>query len=134
MLLLAVACTKAAETSEGIEVTDAEEISASDTLVASPADPVYQLIGTEPFWGLRIDRSGLRFTTPDDSVGIRFGYARAILHGDSLRWNSVASSGSLVEAVIVRESCSDGMSDKVWPWRARVQIDTTRYAGCAEPR
>jgi uncharacterized membrane protein len=113
--------------------TDPDVITEADTTGPEPVDPSFRLIGTEPFWGLFIDSTGLRFTTPDDTAGQRFGFTRAVLAGDSLRWNSVGDAGE-IEAVVVPATCSDGMSDKVWPYRARVVVGRTTYEGCAEKR
>jgi uncharacterized membrane protein len=117
-----------------VEATEAEIITEADTLGPEPLRPVFQLIGTEPFWGLRIDATALTFTTPMDTLGVAFMTTMPILAGDSLRWNTLDASGRNLEAVVVRSPCSDGMSDKTWPYRARVTIAGERYEGCAERR
>lgn len=113
--------------------TEPDIITESDTTGPEPVDPAFKLIGTEPFWALYIDSTGLRFTTPEDTAGQKFGSSRAVLHGDSLRWNSIGDAG-MIEAVVVPAKCSDGMSDKEWPYRARVEIGSRKYEGCAEKR
>lgn len=113
--------------------TEPDIVSATDTTAPEPVDPSFRLVGTEPFWALHIDATGMRFTTPEDTAGLRFDAARAVMVGDSLRWNSIGDRGT-IEAVITRTSCSDGMSDKQWPYRARVEIGETKYEGCAEQR
>lgn len=134
---VALACTAARESvrdSSAVTETAPEAITAGDTLRPMPRDPAYQLIGTEPFWGLRIDSVGLVFTTPMDTVGERFGAARAVMVGDTLRWNSIDNAGRVLDAFIVPVRCSDGMSDKVWTHRAVLTIGKDRYEGCAERR
>ncbi len=136
-VLLAVACTAAREApldSTAITETEPDTVSASDTLRPEPREPAFQLIGTEPFWGLRIDSTGLVFTTPMDMAGEHFGASRAVMVGDTLRWNSIDSAGRILDAFIVPGTCSDGMSDKVWTHRAWLAIGKSRYEGCAERR
>lgn len=92
----------------------------------------FRAIGTEPFWGLMIDGSGLRFTTPDDTTGIRFPPLASSFAGDTLHWVGETERAA-IEARIWPSRCSDGMSDKVWKYTAAVRIDGTVYRGCAEP-
>ena len=87
--------------------------------------------GTEPFWGLSIDTTGLRFTTPDDTMGIRWPPLSPMATGDTLRWVGETERAA-IDARIWPAQCSDGMSDRVWTYTAVVRIDTTIYRGCAE--
>lgn len=136
-IAMAAACgcgaPPAATDSLGSGTTEPDIVTHADTAAPEPVDPSFRLVGTEPFWALHIETSGMRFTTPEDTAGLRFGAARAVSVGDSLRWNSVGDRG-VIEAVITRTPCSDGMSDKTWPYRARVEIGKTTYEGCAEQR
>jgi uncharacterized membrane protein len=137
LLLLLAACARQGQpASDTALVTEAEPeiITDADTLGPSPELPTFQLIGTEPFWGLRIDSVGMTFTTPVDTAGERFPSSTPVLVGDTLRWNSLDSAGRMVEAIVITAPCSDGMSDKVWSHRARVIIGREQYDGCAERR
>jgi uncharacterized membrane protein len=113
--------------------TEPDIITDADTLGPQPVEPAFRLLGNEPFWNLTIDSTGIRFRTPEDTAGLRFGFTHAVMVGDSLRWNSVGDAG-MIEAVVAAAECSDGMSDKVWPYRSRVTIGAQRYTGCAERR
>lgn len=137
LLLLLVACTRAeqpARDTSTANATEPEVITDADTLGPAPEAPAFQLIGTEPFWGLRIDSAGMTFTTPVDTAGERFPASTPILVGDTLRWNSLDSAGHMVEAIVITAPCSDGMSDKRWSHRARLTIGRDLYEGCAERR
>jgi uncharacterized membrane protein len=90
-------------------------------------------IGTEPFWGLDIDSTGLRFTTPEDTKGIRWPPLTPTISGDTARWAGETERAA-VDARIWPARCSDGMSDRVWPYTAVVRIDSTTYRGCAASR
>lgn len=113
--------------------TEPDVITGADTTGPELVEPSFRLVGNEPFWNLQIDSTGLRLRTPEDTAGKVFGFTHAVRVGDSLRWNSVGDAG-VIEAVVAPEKCSDGMSDKTWPFRARVVIGKTTYTGCAEKR
>ena len=91
-------------------------------------------LGTEPFWALDIDSTGLRFTTPQDSAGMRFPpNAPSPIAGDTLVWMA-ESELAAVHVRIWPKQCSDGMSDRVYPWTAIVRVAGTTYNGCADRR
>jgi uncharacterized membrane protein len=90
-------------------------------------------LGTEPFWAMDVDSSGLHFTTPDNQAGIHFPPVAGTLAGDTTAWSGEADRVA-VEVRVWREQCSDGMSDRVYPYTARVRVDTTSYQGCADTR
>ena len=99
----------------------------------STAEPL-RALGTEPFWALDIDSTGLRFTTPEDTTGMRFPpNAPSPIAGDTLVW----MAESELAAIHVRlwpTQCSDGMSDRVYPYSALVRVAGTEYRGCANRR
>jgi uncharacterized membrane protein len=106
--------------------------SAADTSETAPAG-AWRAIGNEPFWGLDIDSTGLRFRTPEDTTGIRWPPLIPVVRGDTVRWVGKTERAA-VDARIWPVRCSDGMSDRVWPYAAVVRIDSTAYQGCAESR
>lgn len=95
--------------------------------------PAFRLVGNEPFWAVHIDSTIIRYTTPDDTSGTRFPPVKPLQLGDTLRWTS-SSPQTIIEAWVVPESCSDGMSDRTWPYRASVQVGDRKLQGCAERR
>jgi uncharacterized membrane protein len=90
-------------------------------------------IGTEPFWGLDVDSAGLRFTTPADTSGIRFPPGSPTVAGDTTVW-AVRTERVTINARIWPDQCSDGMSDRVYPYAAVVVVRGTPYHGCADAR
>ncbi len=92
----------------------------------------FRAAGTEPFWGLTMDRAGLWFTTPDNPTGLRFSLTETTLAGDAVQW-----LGKTKTAVLTARArpgrCGDGMSDRVWTHHAVVRLDGVTYRGCAEP-
>lgn len=132
LVALVAACGGEPRDGAAPDTTEPDVITAEDSLEEPPADPVFQLAGTEPLWGVRIDSAGLRFTTPEDPGGRIFAATRAVMHADTLRWNSLDSSGTSIEVIVVAAPCSDGMSDKAWAYTSRVVIATRSLSGCAE--
>ena len=99
----------------------------------TPSAGEWRALGTEPFWALDIESTGLRFRTPDDTVGIRWPPLTPVVEGDTMRLAGETERAS-VEVRIWPAQCSDGMSDRVWPYEAVVRVEGTTYRGCAESR
>lgn len=85
-----------------------------------------RLIGTEPFWALKIsaDRMVLsRVGEPD----------LAVAHGGpSGQAGEAEWTGEGLTAKVVRQACSDGMSDRVYPYAATVQAGGQTLKGCGD--
>jgi uncharacterized membrane protein len=106
------------------------------TRAATAATPValpIRALGTEPFWAIDVDSAGLRFMTPDDQAGIPFPPVSPTVTGDTTVWVGKTERAEF-EVRVWREQCSDGMSDRVYPYGARVRVDSTTYTGCADAK
>jgi uncharacterized membrane protein len=81
-----------------------------------------QCVGTEPFWSLTIDGKQAIYRTPD-----REAVASAIQtieqsRNSTIVWRVRSSSGPVASAIIeARQACSDGMSDRVFPFRVNAE-------------
>lgn len=91
------------------------------------------VLGTEPFWTVRIRSGGVALTRPDHpdvsnaNPGVR-------LDGQQGVWDSNGAregEGRLVVR-LTPGVCTDGMSDRVYRFRAEVWIDGETLAGCAD--
>lgn len=75
--------------------------------------------GTEPFWSLAIDGEDATFDTPDtpstDWFASEWMPARGVLHRYMVRLGSGYGTGYLA---LIRQACSDGMSDIAYPFEA----------------
>lgn len=90
----------------------------------------YRVVGTEPFWGVRVDGDTLHFTTIDDQAGKHLTGTHT-LREDGVRY--VGNDGATAfELDIARGECSDGMSDTVYAFKASFRYGETAYEGCAE--
>jgi heat shock protein HslJ len=89
-----------------------------------PPHAPYRAVGTEPFWGLLIDAHDLTFTQPDaapvtqPTPRVIIGIAGEIYQTPRINVN------------IVHGTCSDGMSDRVYPDKVQVTVDGARFKGC----
>lgn len=106
--------------------------SAAAAHASVPGTVAFKALGTEPFWALELTSHGMRFSTPEDTAGIRFPSIEPTTAGDTLRWTG-ETERTRIDVRIWPEQCSDGMSDRTWTHAAVVQVDTTTYRGCADP-
>ncbi len=92
-------------------------------------DAVIHLTGTEPFWGGTVEGGWFTYTTPENTEGQRLSVGRFAGRG------GVSFSGSLegeeVDLAVTPGSCSDGMSDRTYPYVATLQIGNEQRNGCA---
>jgi uncharacterized membrane protein len=115
----------------GLEVTNQSN---SSLVAATPAKvEEFTAVGTEPFWSLTISRSGLVYSTPD-TKSRKYPYVAPTAASnrplDLLRVYKLKgqTSGLLV---IKKGNCSDGMSDKVYPYDATLILGNQVREGCA---
>lgn len=98
-------------------------------------------IGTEPFWSGEVTGSTFRYAVPDkakadDSINAS-GSARAeeITVTRFAGRNGLSFSGSLDDkdfvAAVTPSECSDGMSNRVYPFTAMLQVRGESRLGCA---
>ena len=109
--------------------SSAPAVPLDSTTVAIMAEPL-RALGTEPFWALDVDIGGLRFITPDDTSGIRFAPIEPTVVADTVVWSG-QTDGMAIEVRVWMEKCSDGMSDREYPYASQVTIAGTTYRGCA---
>lgn len=92
------------------------------------------LTGTEPFWALEIGpedagRHSARFTDTSDVDGAQFSVTR--FAGN----NGLGFSGEMadkpVHIALTPGECSDGMSDRGYPFAATVSLGDALLLGCA---
>ena len=89
-----------------------------------------RVLGTEPFWSVEITPDALIYTRVDQPE------QRAPNHGATVQGTvaTYATSTNLQQALnvmLIATECSDGMSDRVYPLTARVEIGDDTLTGCA---
>lgn len=96
------------------------------------ADATINLVGNEPFWGMEIaPRDGsfvATYSTPENIDGIVFEVSR--FAGNNGLGFSGEIEGEAVQVALTPGECSDGMSDRTYPFTATVKIAETTLYGC----
>jgi uncharacterized membrane protein len=104
-------------------VTDA----AAPPAAARPDEQV-SMVGTEPFWALTIKGDKAVWTTPEVQPGTAFAVTRFVGNG------GLSFSGTLdgqpLTATLTPGQCSDGMSERSFPFVATIALGGETLAGC----
>lgn len=93
------------------------------------ADEVVHFTGTEPFWGGQVAGQALTYTTPENQAG------EAVTVDRFAGRNGISFSGQLdgmpLVMAVTPGSCSDGMSDRAYPFTVTLQVKGEMREGCA---
>ncbi|NTZ42616.1 hypothetical protein G7A66_05855 [Altererythrobacter sp. SALINAS58] len=92
------------------------------------AETVY-LTGTEPFWGGEVGGETLTYETPENPDGRDIRVERFAGRG-GISWSGSLDGASL-DLAVTPISCSDGMSDRTYPFTATLQLGDETRSGCA---
>lgn len=92
-------------------------------------DEVLRFTGNEPFWGGEVRGNRLTYSTPENQDGTEIEIERFAGRG------GIALSGTLdgapFEMTVTSLECSDGMSDRIYPFTATLEIGEETRNGCA---
>ncbi|MFD2580695.1 COG3650 family protein [Novosphingobium colocasiae] len=86
------------------------------------------LSGTEPFWSGKVEGNMLTYTTPEKPDGVqipieRFAGRGGLSFGGELE-------GKHLTIALGPDDCSDGMSDRHYPFAATLQLGDETRMGC----
>ena len=143
-LVLLAACAQPADEQPAGEQTASEEADseppsgtaerngASESII--PAE--FKALGTEPFWALTSTGTGtahsLRYSAPGNIEG-----TLVTIQEESAAAETRRITGTLDDEpftlVLTVEQCSDGMSDRDYPFAARIVLGDETLSGCARP-
>ena len=149
VLLLLAACDSGAPPKDKVEnilITDgpsaaesADASFAAAATVAATIAPVpppapapvkhFQALGTEPFWSVDVLQGKLRYSSPENLEGTTFASTEA-KDGSATRYIGTLE-GKLVTLRIEPGTCSDGMSDTVYAYKASFTWGAQTERGCA---
>lgn len=94
-------------------------------------DDAISLIGTEPFWGGSVSDGLFTYSTPDDIDGQRLAVTRFAGRGGlSFSGETGAGNPQAVDLAITPAPCSDGMSDRTYPFTVTLQWGDDLRIGC----
>lgn len=92
------------------------------------SDEIITLTGTEPFWAIEIKGDAATYSNPEQPEGVAFTVAR--FAGN----NGLGLTGTLfaepVTITLTPGQCSDGMSDRAFPYVATVALGEETLRGC----
>lgn len=125
--LLLAACEQSHDGQEGAG-PPADAPAPPPAAAVFPAD--LDLNGTEPFWAVKIRGTSIALTRPDAPERAFANAGKAEASGTAT-WTANDASGSIV-VKLTPGSCSDGMSDKTYPYSAVVTVGTETLKGCGE--
>lgn len=91
-------------------------------------DETLKFAGTEPFWGGEAADGMLVYTTPDDLVGTSIEVERFAGRG-GLALSGVMD-GETFDMMVTEGECSDGMSDRTYPFVVTLKIGEESLRGC----
>ena len=96
-----------------------------------PANRI-RAIGTEPFWGARIDGRCVTYSHPEDQQGTRVWtrFSGTVASGS---WTGSLGGSPFVLRTRPQPGCSDGMSDNRYPIAVALTVGGEERTGCAEP-
>lgn len=91
-------------------------------------------VGTEPFWGARIDGRCVTYSTPDDQAGTRI-WTKFNPGADGGVWSGSLDGRQfeLRTRPAPPPGCSDGMSDNRYPYSVTLRVGGETRTGCAKP-
>ena len=136
MLMLA-ACSKQAEPAgEAKEATFPEQVAAAATANSDDSAPyagiaedeAVSFTGTEPFWSGDVAGKILTYKTPDKPDGEGIMVERFAGRG-GISFNGVLD-GAELEMMVTPLECSDGMSDRTYPFTVTLKIGEETRNGC----
>jgi uncharacterized membrane protein len=106
-------------------------VTAADTQAYSgiAPDEVVHFTGTEPFWGGQVAGKSLTYTTPGNQKGETIAADR-FAGRDGISFSGDLGGMPFVLAVTPGQ-CSDGMSDRRYPFVATLQVKGEQREGCA---
>ena len=90
----------------------------------------FRILGTEPFWSLEIMAEAMTWTRPDGAPK-RAINPGPVVQGTIAIYRTETEDGHPLVVTLTATECSDGMSDRLYPLTARVEIADQSLNGCA---
>lgn len=97
--------------------------------ILTPIPLQFRALGTEPFWSAVVDAKRLTYSTPESPESATITVVRKELGNGALYTGTI--DGKPLELQVRRETCSDGMSDTVYPFAVIRRIGPDNQRGCA---
>lgn len=101
----------------------------AEGFTAIPPSERITALGTEPFWNIEVAGDLATYATPELPDGATIELRRFTGQGGlgfSGKWE-----GRSFDLLVTPGTCSDGMSDRTYPYVATLQLGDERREGCA---
>ena len=92
-------------------------------------EPV-RAVGTETFWGVEISGDAMTYTGIDQPDQ-RAARPEPVIQGTTAVYTAATQTGAVMVVTLIATECSDGMSDRVYPLTAKVEVGKETRNGCA---
>ena len=92
------------------------------------ADETLRFTGTEPFWGGSATGTALTYSTPENIEGTTIPVQR-FAGNNGLGFTGTLGTRSF-DMAVTEAPCSDGMSDRTYPFTVTLQIAGETRSGC----
>ena len=89
-------------------------------------------VGTEPFWGARVEGRCVTYSHPENQAGTRI-WTKFSGTAEAGTWTGYYESQRFVMRTRPQPGCSDGMSDNRYPIAVTLEVAGERRSGCAQP-
>ena len=130
-ILLALPLLALAACSQGTTESAAPPADAPAVVLAGvDLNQPLRAVGTEPFWGVDITPSGLTYSGLDRPEQ-RAANPGPVIQGTTAVYATATEGGTTLVVTLIATECSDGMSDRVYPLTARVELGEETLNGCA---
>jgi uncharacterized membrane protein len=97
----------------------------------------FNIVGTEPFWNVTVSKSGIVYSSPNAKKQT-FPYVTPIKAvgrtADIVRVYRLQGKPNSMLIIKKESTCSDGMSDKQYPYSVTLILNNTVLEGCAEKK
>jgi uncharacterized membrane protein len=98
------------------------------------SNPPLRAIGTEPFWGARIEGRCVTYSHPENQNGTRVWTRYTAGQNGGGTWTGSLGGKPFVLTARPQAGCSDGMSDNRYPLAVDLTVGGEQRRGCAEGR
>ncbi len=126
LTLLAAACSQGT-TEQAPPPADAP---APTTLGGVDLSQPLRALGTEPFWSVEITKDAMVYTGVDRDEQ-RAGNPQPVVQGTTAVYTAATDDGTAMVVTLIATECSDGMSDRLYPLTAKVELGEVSLTGCA---
>ncbi|MEO6137372.1 MAG: hypothetical protein ABIP11_01745 [Luteimonas sp.] len=99
---------------------------------AIPANNL-RAVGTEPFWGARVEGRCVTYSHPQNPTGTRV-WTKFSGSPTNGVWSGSLNGQPFVMRTRTQAGCSDGMSDTRYPIAVSLTVGGEQRSGCAQPR